>query len=200
MDRDVLEIERESLESLMERYATGSAEAFNELYRRVAPKLFGYLLRVTRDRTLAEDVLQTTFAKVHRARSAYLHGSPLVPWVLVIARRTFYDEMRASAARWEVLSEDGTLPDRDMAEETYQLERSADVERALAELPPHYRDAIELTKLSGFSGQEAAQALNTTASAIKLRVHRGYRLLRGLLESGADVRAGAANMAGAIAG
>lgn len=184
----------------MERYATGSAEAFDELYRRIAPKLFGYLLRVTRDRAMAEDVLQTTFAKVHRARTAYLHGSPLVPWILVIAKRTFYDEMRASAARWEILSEDGTLPEGDVTDVAPSFERSADIERALAELPAQYRDAIELTKLSGFSGPEAARALNTTTSAIKLRVHRGYRMLRGLLEAGTDARAGAANMAGAIAG
>src|SRR5688572_25924343 len=85
----------DNLEWLMQRYVEGDAAAFNELYRKIAPKLFGYLLRVTRDPALAEDLLQTTFVKVHRARNAYLKGAPIVPWILVIARRTFYDERRA---------------------------------------------------------------------------------------------------------
>lgn len=172
--------EEVTLETLMERYAAGSAEAFNELYRRTAPKLFGYLVRLARDEVLAEDILQATFAKLHRARGAYNPGSPFVPWVLVIARRTFFDERRSSVRRWEVLSEDGALP-----EETLHVEappESQDLRRALGALPSHYRDAIELTKLAGLSGSEAARELNTTQSAVKLRVHRGYQVLRRMLE------------------
>jgi RNA polymerase sigma-70 factor (ECF subfamily) len=172
----------ETLESLMDRYAAGSAEAFNDLYRRVAPKLFGYLIRVSRDPALAEDVLQMTFAKVHRARHAYLSGSPFVPWLLVIARRTFLDERRSAAARWEVLSDDGVLPELEAGDAADDLGRRRDIDRALAELPPQYREAIELTKLAGLSGNEAARVLETTKSAVKLRVHRGYHLLRRLLE------------------
>jgi RNA polymerase sigma-70 factor (ECF subfamily) len=53
--------------------------------------------------------------------------------------------------------------------------------RALDRLPDHYRSAIQLTKLIGFSGEEAAGLLSTTQSAIKLRVHRGYAMLRDIL-------------------
>jgi RNA polymerase sigma-70 factor (ECF subfamily) len=53
--------------------------------------------------------------------------------------------------------------------------------RALDRLPDHYRYAIQLTKLLGFSGEEAARLLSTTQSAIKLRVHRGYAMLRAML-------------------
>ena len=52
----------------MEAYVGGSAEAFNDLYRRVSPSVMGYLLRLTRSRVRAEDLLQITFSKVHRAR------------------------------------------------------------------------------------------------------------------------------------
>ena len=56
-----------TFEELMERYVGGSAPAFDELYHRVTPKLFGYLLRLTRNRERAEDLLQITFTKAHPA-------------------------------------------------------------------------------------------------------------------------------------
>lgn len=176
----------------MERYVDGSVEAFDELYRRVSPKLFGYLLKLTRDVTLAEDILQSTFAKVHGARRAYLRGAPVVPWILVIARRTFLDERRAAPRRWETLSDDGSLPELGVDEPGEELEALQLLQRAMAALPPHYRDAIELTKLGGLSGVEAARQLATTHSAVKLRVHRGYQMLRQILAPEAAPRRRAA--------
>ena len=61
-------------------------------------------------------------------------------------------------------------------------EEARTLEHALSTLPGHYREAIELTKLHGLSGDEAAKVLSTTQSAVKLRVHRAYRLLRRTLE------------------
>jgi RNA polymerase sigma-70 factor (ECF subfamily) len=171
-----------TLEELMTSYAEGSELAFNELYRRVAPKLYGHLLRLCRDAALAEDVMQNTFVKVHRARDTYLRGAPVAPWVLVIARRALYDELRGARAR-EVLSDDGVLPEREPLEGGLPPDDARQLERALSELPGQYREAIELTKLQGLSGGEAARVLSTTQSAIKLRVHRGYQLLRQRLQA-----------------
>lgn len=160
-------------------YTTGNAEAFRELHRRLAPKLYSYLLRLSRDPALAEDVLQVTFAKLHRARSSYIPEAKVLPWAMVIARRTFLDECRGLAAQREVLGPDGLLPER--KSEQPSPEHVADMRRALDRLPDHYRSAIQLTKLVGFSGEEAAGLLSTTQSAIKLRVHRGYAMLRNIL-------------------
>jgi RNA polymerase sigma-70 factor (ECF subfamily) len=171
-----------TLEQLMDSYVAGSDAAFSALYRRMAPKLRGYLLKIRRDSALVDDALQNTFAKVHRARARYVPGAPVAPWVLVIARRALYDELRSARARGEVLSDTGVLPERTV-EEGLAPEVSRHLELALSALPGQYRDAIELTKLQGLSGGEAAEALATTQSAIKLRVHRGYRLLRRSLEA-----------------
>ena len=168
-----------SLESLMAAYTAGDSEAFRELHRRLAPKLYSYLLRLSHDPALAEDVLQATFAKLHRARGMYLPGAKVMPWAMVIARRTFLDECRGLAAQREVLGPDGTLPERKSDQPS--PDHVADMRRALDRLPDHYRSAIQLTKLIGFSGEEAAGLLSTTQSAIKLRVHRGYAMLRNIL-------------------
>lgn len=166
----------------MERYVDGDAASFDALYERLATKLFGYLMRLTRNRERAEDLLQITFTKVHRARARYLRGAPVLPWILAIARRSFYDERRASSSRNENLSADGTLPEPAVVEDGVPLDVSVALERAMDALPEAYREAIQLTKVTGLSVMEAADLLGTTPTAVKLRVHRGYEQLRRQLE------------------
>src|SRR3977135_2512173 len=79
---------------LMQRYCDGDAGAFRELSALVAPRLLGYLLKMARERALADDLLQQTFLKVHRARAAYVRGADPLPWIYSIAHRTFIDETR----------------------------------------------------------------------------------------------------------
>jgi RNA polymerase sigma-70 factor, ECF subfamily len=167
----------------MQAYVGGDATAFDEIYRRVSPPLYSYLLRLTRDRPRAEDLLQITFVKVHRARSSYILGAPLVPWMLAIARRAFLDERRMKKSRYEDLSQDGRLPERQGPAETLSDDLSDALARALDGLPENYRDAIHLTKIAGLSLTEAAEVLDTTPAAVKLRVHRGYNIMRDTFES-----------------
>lgn len=180
--RSAEDIEQSPTEELMELYVDGNAAAFELLYKRLAPVLMGYLLRLTRNRERAEDLLQITFAKIHRARASYLRGAPILPWVLAIARRSFLDERRSASTRNEDLSSDGTLPEPPQTETGVPIELSDALEHALDRLPEAYREAIQLTKISGLSVSEAAEVLNTTETAVKLRVHRGYNQLRKELE------------------
>ena len=170
-------------EQLMERYVDGEADAFEFLYRRVSSNLMGYLLRLTRNRERAEDLLQITFSKIHRARGSYLRGAPVLPWILAIARRSFLDERRSAQVRTEDLSPDGTLPEPKLEERALPTEVSDALELALDRLPDPYREAIVLTKITGLSVAEAATVLGATETAVKLRVHRGYNQLRKELEA-----------------
>lgn len=169
-----------TLESLMREYVEGSERAFDELYRRLTPKLFGYLLRLTHHRERAEDLLQVTYSKIHRARASYLEDAPLLPWVLAIARRAYFDDVRARRSRREDLSAEGVLPEP--APQPIDDSGNELVDRALAELPEVYREAIVLTKITGLSLAEAAAVVDSTPSALKLRVHRGYKVLRDVIE------------------
>ncbi len=175
-----------SLEQLMDAYVTGSSTAFDELYTQLSPKVFGYLLRLTQNRHRAEDLLQVTFAKLHRGRASYLSGAPLTPWVLAIARRAFLDEVRAQNSRREQLTSDGRLPEIH-TQAPPGAGRNELLEWALEQLPANHREAITLTKLLGLSMVEAGSVLGTTPTAVKLRVHRGYQALRQLLQEHGEV-------------
>src|SRR5688572_9516089 len=175
------------LGQLMAQYCDGDAAAFRALYAMVAPRLHGYLLRMARDRALADDLLQLTFLKVHRARGAYIRGADPLPWLYAIAHRTFLDEARRTKrAVVAVAAED--LPEvaagitgetdgqRDEPRGDPELARAALA--ALATLPPQQREAVVLTKLDGKSVAEAAEIAGTTPGAMKVRAHRGYVALR----------------------
>jgi RNA polymerase sigma-70 factor (ECF subfamily) len=172
----------ESLEQLMDRFVAGDDAAFTRIYERVSPALLGKLQQLSRDPEQARDVVQNTFLKLFRARDRYVPGAPVLPWISVIAKRSLIDAQRPHSQRYEVLSNDGQLPDSaDMALSDF-VERQQ-LLQALDQLPGQYREAIELTKLTGLSGQEAANRLQTTRAAIKQRVHRGVELLRQLLSA-----------------
>ena len=78
----------------MKRYVEGDARAFRELYGLVAPRLFAHLCLVMHDRALAEEVLQQTFLRLHRARASYVSGADPLPWLYAIAHRTCLDKLR----------------------------------------------------------------------------------------------------------
>ena len=166
------------LSELMERYVAGDEAAFNELYRAASPRLFGYLHRLTRDGARAEDLLQTTFLKLYRSRDRYQPGSPVLPWLFAIGRNSFKDETRGQRAKQEVVTRDGSLPEVGTTLESRREDAREELLAAFADVPRTQRDAVMLTKLFGFSVAEAASLLGTTASSIKLRVHRGLHGLR----------------------
>ncbi len=174
----------------MARYQDGDATAFRELYAQVAPRLLGYLMKMARSRAVAEDLVQQTFLKVHRARGAYVRGADPLPWIYSIAHRTFIDEARKTKRAVVRVADDevpevaagidGTSVDRrDEPRVDPDLARAA--LDALAELPEQQREAVVLTKLDGKSVAEAAEIAGTSVGAMKVRAHRGYEALRKLL-------------------
>jgi RNA polymerase sigma-70 factor (ECF subfamily) len=181
--------------ALMQRYVDGDAAAFRSLYALLAPKLLGYLAKMTRDRAVADDLLQQTFLKVHRARTAWVAGADPTPWIYAIAHRTFLDEARkkqravVSVAKGEDLPEvkaeiDGTA--EGAAEVLPDVELTRAAMAALEALPPQQREAVVLTKLDGKSIAEAAAIAGTTPGAMKVRAHRGYVALRKALGEGGE--------------
>ena len=174
---------------LMARYQDGDAAAFRELYALVAPRLLGYLMKMARSKALADDLLQQTFLKVHRARGAYVRGADPLPWIYSIAHRTFIDDTRKTK-RAVVRIADEDVPEVaagldgesvDRRDEPVDPELAREALDALAQLPTQQREAVVLTKLDGKTVAEAAEIAGTTVGAMKVRAHRGYEALRKLL-------------------
>jgi RNA polymerase sigma-70 factor (ECF subfamily) len=170
--------------SAMDRYAQGDDGAFSELYDGLAPRLYGYLLRQTRNNARAEDLVQQTFLQMHCARGRFSRGADVVPWAFAIARRLLIDGVRRSGREvsLELREEAGAPPPVSTAlqqdEVVHSKQLAASIERELARLPDSHREAFELIKEEGLSLAEAADVLGTTVAAVKLRAHRTYQALR----------------------
>ena len=173
----------------MARYQDGDANAFRELYTLVAPRLLGYLMKMSRSKAVADDLLQQTFLKIHRARAAYVRGADPLPWIYSIAHRTFIDETRKQK-RAVVRVADDDVPEvsadlsgvaAEHRDDPVDPELTRAALDALAQLPEQQREAVVLTKLDGKTVAEAAEIAGTSVGAMKVRAHRGYEALRKLL-------------------
>lgn len=180
--------ERSAADAAMERYADGDDGAFSELYDALAPRLYAFAVRQTGEGAAAEDVVQQTLLRIHRARGEFVRGARVAPWAFAIARRVIIDGHRRR--RFEVPLE---VPPLD----TPAGEAGADAHVAAGEtarrLAEHFeklsepqREAFLLVKQEGLSHAEAAEALGTSVTAVKLRVHRAYETLRLALAEAAD--------------
>lgn len=168
----------------MARYAAGDDAAFGCVYDELAPRLYGYLLRQTRDSARSEDLVQQTFLQMHRARGTFVHGAEVLPWAFAIARRLMIDGFRRG--RREVLDAGEQRDERPAldaaADDLVQAQQLATrIRLELSRLPETQRVAFELVKEEGLSLAEAAQVLGTTVAAVKLRAHRAYEALRSVL-------------------
>jgi RNA polymerase sigma-70 factor (ECF subfamily) len=167
----------------MDRYAAGHDAAFADVYDLLAPKLLGFLLRQTRDRAGAEDLVQQTFLQMHCARASYVTGADVLPWAFAIARRLSIDAFRRR--KREV--RDNDLQDTALTEcvtpdDMLRGKRATHVvQQTLEALPEAQRVAFELIKYDGLTVAQAAEALGTTVTAVKLRAHRAYEAVRAAL-------------------
>lgn len=166
----------------MEAYVAGDAGAFQRLFRLLAPPLHAFLARTAGDDSV-EDLLQTTFLKLHRARGSWRPGERLRPWVFTIAARARVDWLRRHGRRAdEAELDDEALPDPegrgDPAEALLGKQRADRVRAALDRLPEAQRAVIHLHRFEGLGLAEIGRVLGITEGAAKLRAFRAYAQLR----------------------
>lgn len=164
----------------MSAYVAGDARAFEQLFARLAPRVHAFFLRSFRSQAVADDLLQETFMKVHRARERYDQALRVAPWVFTVAARVRLDELRKRLR----LPEDADEEALARADEQAPREPPPDtdlqdaVRAALEKLPESQRTVIHLHRYEGMTFPEIARVLGTTSGAVKLRAFRGYETLR----------------------
>jgi RNA polymerase sigma-70 factor (ECF subfamily) len=170
-------------ESLMEAYVAGDAGAFERLFRSLAPSVHAFFVRSVGRGAVADDLLQTTFLKLHGARASWRKGERLRPWVFTIAGRVRVDWLRRNG-RHEGGLEDERLPapsTDDPGDALEAHERAERVRAALDALPEPQRVVVHLHRIEGLGFAEIGTALGISEGAAKLRAFRAYGRLRELL-------------------
>jgi len=161
---------------LLERFAAGDVEAFEALFRQHQCEVYGWILRIVRDRATAEDLTIETFWRMYRAHARFdaARGN-CTAWLRRIATNAALDHLRRT--RREVpLPEDPPDAPKVPAAERSELRRT--ILSAMNSLSPRLRVAVVLALVEEESYDRIAEALGISVSAVKVRVFRGVRILR----------------------
>lgn len=168
-------------------------ESMREATRRRA---YSLALQLTRNPADAEDLVQETYVKAWRRFDSYTPGRPFLNWLLRIMQRAHLDSRRranpirrAESLNAMVSPTDGEVQELTIVDGSYtpdqayaRAEFSANLRRALDELPEVYRSAIELCDLDDLSYAEVAERQRTTIGTVRSRIHRGRKLLRDIVQ------------------
>lgn len=175
---------------LVGRAREGDPDAFEELVRLHTPQLYRLLLRMLGSASAAEDVVQECFIRAWRALPSFRGEAQFSTWLYRIAINEG-NRFLARESRRELLPFDDVLRDvPDVSAQTAELAEAGELreqlERLLAELPAHYRVAVVLRDVEGYSNEEAAELLELDLWNFKSRLHRGRMAIRRLLEDLAE--------------
>jgi RNA polymerase sigma factor (sigma-70 family) len=169
----------------MARYAAGDDDAFEGLFALLAPRIRAFFLRSFSDTAVADDLMQTTFLKLHTARTSYRPGLPLKPWVFTIAASVRRDELRR---RYRLPQQVGEAeierseldPTRapPASPEGVDSPKADAVRAAIMRLPESQRVVLHLHSYEELTFDQIAKALGTTPAAVRVRASRAYERLR----------------------
>jgi RNA polymerase sigma-70 factor (ECF subfamily) len=172
-----------SNEELFERFRAGDAAALGELFDLVAPSLLRIAIHLAKDPAQAEDLLQSTFLTAIEARGQWDGRRPIVPWLCGILQNRARSARRREARELPPLRL-GEATAADPAEVAESKEFSAAVDKAIGDLPPHYRIVLRLHLRYGHAPAEIAHALGRSPSTVRSQLARGLQWLRRSLPAG----------------
>jgi RNA polymerase sigma-70 factor, ECF subfamily len=171
---------------LLVRVARGDATAFDELYVRCSPLVFGMVLQVLRDPAQAEEVTQEVLVEAWRnaARFDPDRGTAR-SWLLTMARRRAIDRVRSAQAAADRDVRAGVaagVPDYDqVAEAVWQRFEREQVRRCLDGLTPLQHEAISLAFYRGQTQREVSDTLGVPLGTVKTRLRDGLIRMRDCL-------------------
>ena len=175
-----LPLQEVSLEALLEGYQRADTQATTELIGRLSPNLLRFFLAQEMTRTEAEDLLQNTWLRIHKARHTYRAGAPVLPWIFAIAKHVRVDgyRKRRRLQHYEIATE--YLPESSPPQKSRRAEAPT-FESLVAQLPESQREVLTMLKVNGLSLDEVARATSSSVGAVKQKASRAYAKLRASL-------------------
>jgi RNA polymerase sigma-70 factor (ECF subfamily) len=161
-----------------------------------APQLFSTAMRMTRNRSDAEDLVQETFIKAWRSFATYQQGTNLRAWLFRIMTNTYINKYNAQQRKPTETELDDVeelfLYKRLGAVDQSQLSQSTEdqmlslftddeVKKALEELPEQFRIPVLMSDVEGFSYKEIAEILEIPLGTVMSRLHRGRKAMQKML-------------------
>jgi RNA polymerase sigma factor (sigma-70 family) len=182
-------VDREIELRLVRRLKDGDPAAFEAIYEAYRPRLFGFLVRLSRRRDVAEDLLEETWLRLVTRSATLTDDARLGPWLFTVARNLYFSWRRSRAVDASRTSElDPAWPAPERGNSPFEAAARAELERrleaALARLSLRDRELLLLVGVEGLTPSEAAEVCGVPAVTLRARLHRAREKLAG--EMGAD--------------
>jgi RNA polymerase sigma-70 factor (ECF subfamily) len=191
-------MERQVELDLVGRLRAGDADAFDIVYDAFRARLYSFLVRLSRRREVAEDLLEETWLRLVKHAHRLHPETELGAWLFTVARNLHVsycrsrlideDSMAVMIGLWPASTSWSSGPSP--FEEAVASELDRRLERALAALPSRHREVLLLMVVEEFSAAEAAAVCRTTPEAMRQRLSRARALLAQALEAGERRQAG----------
>jgi RNA polymerase sigma-70 factor (ECF subfamily) len=191
-------VDREIELRLVARLKAGDAAAFEAIYEAYRPRLFGFLVRLSRRRDVAEDLLEETWLRLVSRAGTLTDDARLGPWLFTVARNLYLSWRRSRAVDATRTSElDPAWPAPERGDSPFETAARAEleqrVEAALSRLPLRDREVLLLVGVEGLTPSEAAAACGLPPVTVRTRLHRARERLEAEMDAGrpaARVKAG----------
>ena len=181
-------MDREIEVRLVVRLKAGDPAAFEAIYEAYRPRLFGFLVRLSRRRDLAEDLLEETWLRLVTRSATLADDARLGPWLFTVARNLYFSWRRSRAVDASRTSElDPAWPAPEGGDSPFESAARAELERrveaALACLPLRDRELLLLVGVEGLTPSEAAGVCGVPAVTLRARLHRAREKLAAAMDA-----------------
>lgn len=159
---------------------------FNELYKQHSKRLCHIAFQITKDKYLAEDVVQETFIKAFKKADSIENADKIGSWLSAIAARTAIDCLRTEKRKnWlptdqslmeQVFSNEGQ--NQCVENEVEMILFKEEIQLLLVKLTVEYQEVLILKVRFGLKEEEIASRLNLKSGTVKTRLHRARRQLK----------------------
>jgi RNA polymerase sigma-70 factor, ECF subfamily len=168
---------------LLARTGVGDRQALTELYTRYRSVVFAYLLRLTPDQHLAEDLLQETFVAVWKSAGSFVGRSTVKTWLIGVAHRQAHNVLRRRSESLADEAELAQLAATDPGPENAALAQATREELlvAISQLSLAHRETLALAFGQEMPAAEIAEALGVPIGTVRSRLRDAKRLLRAAL-------------------
>jgi RNA polymerase sigma-70 factor (ECF subfamily) len=181
---DISQDDRTAEFAVLARIAAGDRAALKQLYFEYHPRLLRFLLRLTRNPGLAEELMNDTMVTVWRSAASFRGESRVSTWIMGIAYRRALKALAAARSRLPSMGDTGVGAESaldagalaDLVGDDAEL--SDWLQAGLDSLSPEHRLAIELAYFLGLSCEEIAGVCECPVGTIKTRLHYARRKLQ----------------------
>ena len=169
-------------EEVMAMVKKGDLEKASILFERYQAMLYNFFVKLSFDAELSKDLTQNVFYRLIKYRNSFNEGKAFKAWFFQLARNQYLDHVgnaKNKRSRFDDLEKLAHKAAENMQDQA-QSEREKVLYKALSLLDEEQRELIVLSKFQKMKYTDIAQILNITEAAVKVKVHRAIKKLKGV--------------------